>query len=130
VTLVIDAGIWVAAADASDALAGPSRAFLAAVARRRLPVSLPAIARLEVACALARRLRDAARGRALADALVRGPMVRERALDPALLARALDEGTAGFLRGADEEGELVSWDAELGERAAARTPESWLSAYP
>ncbi len=74
-TLVIDASVWAAAADAADALAGPSRAFLATVAERRLPVSLPAIARLDVACALARRLRDPARGRALAEAMVRGPMV-------------------------------------------------------
>lgn len=137
-TLVVDASVWLAAADASDALARPSRAFLATVAERRLLVSLPAIARLEAACALPRRLRDPARGRALADAMIRGPMVRERPVDAALLARAVEAGTAAFLRGADalyvavsrlEAGELVSWDGELVNRAGAQTPESWLAAH-
>jgi len=139
VRVVIDASVWVAAADPSDALVGPSRAFLAAVVGRRLSVILPAIARLEIACALARRLRDAARGRALTEELLRGPLLKERPLDRALLERAVQEGTSSFLRGADalyaavarlEVAELVSWDAGLVQRAGARTPEAWLSAPP
>jgi predicted nucleic acid-binding protein len=57
--LVIDASVWAAAADATDPFSDASRRFLEAVAAAPLPIALPALARIEVACALARRLRDA-----------------------------------------------------------------------
>jgi predicted nucleic acid-binding protein len=135
-SLVIDASVWVAAADARDPLSPQSRAFLTMVTGRALSVTLPAVARLEVACALARRWRDAQAGRRLADALLAGPTIRERPVDAGLVAKAVELGTEAFLRGADalyaavarsEDAELVAWDADLVARAGARTPSEWLS---
>ncbi|MCE7870027.1 PIN domain-containing protein [bacterium CPR1] len=121
------------AADPTDAWSTESRAFLGDIAGRRIDVILPAFAPLEIACALARRLRDASRGRSLAEGLLRAPHVRHRSVD-ALLARATHEGPTQFLRGADalyaalaqqEGGDLLSWDTEQIERAGARTPRAW-----
>lgn len=58
------------------------------------------------------------------------------ALGAELLEKAGLLGTESFLRAADAihaalanqlAGELVSWDADLVQRAAARIPDSWLS---
>ena len=132
---MIDASVWVAAADSADALCGSSRAFLRAVMRLGEPIVLPAIARLEVACALSRRLRNPERGVALADDLLQSRLVTEMDLDP-LLERAITLGTASFLRAGDAfyaaaaaEGSalIISWDRELIRRANATTPEDWLA---
>lgn len=136
--LVIDASVWVSAADASDPLSDASRRFLEVVAEHRLPVLLPGIARLEVACAIARRTRDAVQGRALTNTLFRAPFVTEKPVDRSLLARALETGTVCFLRGSDalyaavaseHDGDLISWDAELIQRAGARSPSDWLKSF-
>ena len=135
--LVVDASVWVSAADAADTLSTPSRTFLHTVMRRRDPIALPAIARLEVACALSRRLRDAGRGRDLADGLLHSPLITEMDLG-SLLATALTVGTESFLRAADafyaavatdEDGIIISWDEELLRRANALTPSAWLSEH-
>lgn len=136
-TVLVDASVWVAAADASDRFSTVSRAFLEAVARRGVPVTIPAIARVEVACALARRLRDPGRARRLTEGLLHSPLVDERELAGALLARSSELGTTTFLRAGDalyaatavrEAGGIVSWDDELITRAHAVTPEAWLAA--
>ena len=135
--LVVDASVWVSAADAADRLSTPSRTFLRAAMRRRDPIALPAIARLEVACALARRLRDAGRGRELADGLLHSPPITEMDLG-SLLGTALTMGTESFLRAGDavyaavatdENGLIISWDEELRRRANAVTPSAWLSEH-
>jgi predicted nucleic acid-binding protein len=136
--LVVDASVWVSAADASDAFSETSRHFLLTALRRRTAILLPAITRLEVACALARRLRDAGQGRELAEELLRSPLVNEAALDAPLLTAALARGTAAFLRAADAlyvaaaqstDAELVAWDRELICRAGALSPETWLTRH-
>ena len=133
--LVVDASVWVSAADPSDTLSTSSRTFLRAAMRLRHPIALPAIVRLEVACALSRRLRNAQRGSALADALLQSSLVTELDLDP-LLAGALTVGTESFLRAGDalyavaarDEGALIiSWDDELIRGANAITPDTWLA---
>ena len=135
--LVVDASVWVSAADAADTLSTPSRTFLYTVMRRRGPIALPAIARLEVACALARRLRDAGRGRELADGLLHSPLITEMDLG-SLLRTALTVGTESFLRAGDafyaavatdEDGIIISWDEDLLRRANAVTPSAWLSEH-
>ena len=135
--LVVDASVWVAAADRSDGVSDASRAFLQSVARRRVPVVIPAFARVEIACALARRLRDPRRARRLATGLLRSPVVAEQPLDDALVAGAIEHGTDALLRAGDAfyaatarrlGGEIVSWDMELVRRAPALTPEDWLAA--
>lgn len=134
--LVVDASVWVAAADATDPFSAPSRAFLAAAAAQARPLSIPALARVEVACALARRLRDAAAARRLSEGMVRSPLVREHALDAALIDEAVTAGTDALLRGADAvyhalaqqlDAVVVTWDAELIKRGNAITPQAWLA---
>lgn len=134
--LVVDASVWVSAADTTDRFSPASRTFLDALARRRAPIALPAWTRLEVACALARRLRDAESGRKLAEKLLQSPLITEEPLDGSLLAEALRHGTEAFLRAGDAlyaavarsgGGEIVSWDDELIRRANAVTPEAWLA---
>lgn len=135
--LVVDASVWVSAADAADKLSAPSRTFLRTVMRQRDPIALPAIARLEVACALSRRLRDARQGRDLADRLLLSPLITEIDLG-SLLGTALTVGTESFLRAGDafyaavatdEDGLIISWDEELLRRANAVTPSAWLSEH-
>ncbi len=135
--LVVDASVWVAAADSTDALSAPSRALLRAAMRQQHFIALPAIARLEVACALSRRLRDPRRGRELADGLLQSPLVTELKPGP-LLADALTVGTESFLRASDafyaavarsEDGIIISWDEELVRRANAVTPDAWLTKH-
>lgn len=135
--LVVDASVWVSAADAADKLSAPSRTFLRTVMRQRDPIALPAIARLEVACALSRRLRDARQGRDLADRLLLSPLITEIDL-VSLLGTALTVGTESFLRAGDafyaavatdEDGLIISWDEELLRRANAVTPSAWLSEH-
>lgn len=136
--LVVDASVWVSAADATDPFSAVSRTFLAALMRQRTAIALPAITRLEVACALARRLRDPQRGRQLAERLLQSSLITEAVLDASLLAAALACGTESFLRAGDafyaalaarRGGEMVSWDDELVRRANAITPEAWLAAF-
>jgi predicted nucleic acid-binding protein len=137
--LTIDANVWVAAADPSDDFSEVSRAFLRGVAQQRLRIYLPAFARVEIACALARRRRSAVAGQVLANVLVAAAWVVQVPLDTQLLARALLSGTHALLRGADalyvataelNQARLVSWDDELVQRAAALTPRDWLAANP
>jgi len=133
--LVVDASVWVAAADATDPFSAPSRAFLAAAATHAQPLAIPALARVEVACALARRLRDAAAARRLSEGMVRSPLVREHALDAALIDKAVTAGTDALLRGADAVyhalaqhlgAVVVTWDGEVIQRGNAITPQAWL----
>lgn len=91
--LVVDASVWIAAADATDPFSAVSREFLEAAVVHGLAVALPTLARLEVACALARRLRDAPAARRIADGIVRSPLVTEHALDAVLVDGAVAAGT-------------------------------------
>ena len=133
--LVIDASVWVSAADPTDGMSARSRVFLARVAARELPIVLPEFAKLEIACALARRLRSAEHGRNLADQILESPRMSTYSVNRAVLRRAIELGTRNHLRAGDAlyaaiaraaEGELVSWDRELIERAGALTPDAWL----
>ena len=134
-TLVIDASVWVSAADATDGLSESSRAFLSLAVEREFPIALPELAKLEIACALARRLRDAERGRGLADQMLGSPPVAVYSLNRATLRPALQVGTRDFLRSGDAlyaalakwlDAEVVSWDGELIDRAGALTPTGWI----
>ena len=99
--LVIDASVWVSAADATDPLSGPSRAFLAEVAARELPIALPEFAGLEIACALARRFRSAEHGRNLTDQMLESPRMSTYSVNRAVLRRAIELGTRNQLRAGD-----------------------------
>jgi len=134
--IVVDASVWVSAADASDSYHDASREFLRAVVHRGVSIVVPAIARLEVACAMGQRLRDGQTGRAMGEQLAKSPLVRELAINAALLRDATDQGTAAFLRSGDSlyvaaarrsDATLVSNDDELIRRADAVSPEQWLA---
>ena len=134
-TLVIDASVWVSAADGTEAQSEVSRAFLSLVVERELPIALPEFAELEIACALARRLRDAGQGRYLARRMLESPLVTTHSVGRGMLRKAIAIGTQRFLRSGDAlyaalaeglECEVVAWDGELIERAGAFTPRGWI----
>ena len=126
--LTIDANVWVAAADRSDTFFQVSRQFLGKAARQRLTIYLPSFAQLEIACALARKRRNAEAGRKLALAILASPQITHIEMDAAFLGQAILIGTQTLLRVADTlyavtaaiyHTQLISWDAELVNRAGA-----------
>ncbi len=137
--VTVDASVWIASQDATDPFCAASRAFLLRVLTIGEPVHVPAYARVEIACALARKLRNATKGQRLADRALTAATVRERPMDHTLIASAFNLGTTAFLRGADAlyaataevtESTLVSWDKEHRLRAGANSPDDWLAANP
>ncbi len=137
-TLVVDASVWVSAADSTDPMSGMSRAFLSGVVARELPIALPEFAQLEIACALARRLRDAEQGRGLTERMLGSPLVTTHSLSRAKLREAVQVGTSRFLRAGDAlyvalaeglGGGVVTWDERLINRARALTPRDWLERH-
>ena len=137
-TLVIDASVWVSAVDSTDSRSEPSRRFLSMVVNGKMPIALPEFAELEIACALARRLRDPTRGSTLAGRMLGSPHVAKHSVNRPAILRAIRVGTRKFLRSGDSlyaalarrvEGQLVSWDRELIERAGAITPDNWVKRY-
>jgi predicted nucleic acid-binding protein len=134
--LTVDASVWVAAADSTDLFFTASRSFLTQVARQRLKIYLPTFAQLEIACAPARKRRNAEGGRRLASAILDSPLMTHVQPDASFLAQAIFSGTESFLRGADalyvataaiSHTQLISWDDELVRRAGAITPTDWLA---
>ena len=134
--VTVDSSVRVAAADRTDSACSASRAFFEALVRRGAAIHVPAFARVEIGCALARRHRDAAAARRVAHAMLGGAQVVEVATDAPLLARALRSGTTAFLRGADSlfvataeatGSALVSWDEEMVARSGALTPSAWVA---
>lgn len=134
--LTIDTSVWVAAADRRDLFYAASREFLREVMRQRQRIFIPAFARLEIACALARRTHNPVTGQILADALLDTGIVVEVPLDGPLLAHSIRTGTRALLRGADAlyavvaaryRTRLISWDEELNRRASGITPSDWPS---
>ena len=137
-TLVIDASVWVSAADGTEAQSEVSRAFLSLVVERELSIALPEFAELEIACALARRLRDAGQGRYLARRMLESPLVTTHSVGRGMLRKAIAIGAQRFLRSGDAlyaalaeglECEVVAWDGELIERAGALTPHRFVDEY-
>lgn len=137
--VAVDASVWIAAQDAADPYCTQSRLFFSHAVTAGVIVHVPAFARVEVACALARKLRDAVQGERLANLVLKTAGAKEHAVNQALLAKALALGTTKFLRGADAIYSataeiagctLVSWDKEHLQRAGALTPDDWLLANP
>jgi predicted nucleic acid-binding protein len=137
--VTVDASVWVAAADASDAFCEQSRAFLVGAHQRSARLVIPAFTVAEVACALARKHRNAFLARGLTGSVLAPGQIVHVPADTRLLAVTLRLGTDAFLRGADAlyaataqlaGAALVSWDNELIQRAGAITPTAWLAANP
>lgn len=133
-SLVLDASVLVAAADRSDVFHEPSRELLRRIIADGVTVILPAIAELETAAALGRRLGDGRKALALTRRLVTILRSRIVAIDAPLLQIALQEAAHHSLRGYDalyaaaalkHRAQLVAWDRELIERAGATRPTEW-----
>lgn len=137
--VAVDASVWIAAQDPADPFCTRSRLFFSHAVVAGIIVQVPAFARVEVACALARKLRNPLQGERLANLVFKTAGAKEHPMNPVLLAKALALGTTRFLRGADAlysataemvGGTLVSWDKEHLQRAGALTPDDWLLANP
>ena len=134
-SIVVDASVLVAAADRCDRFWEHSRRFLMALANGNTVLAVPSIAEVEIACALARRLRDPSAGRRLSAEIFQCLGTEVHETDGALIKSSVTVGTDSFLRAGDAVyvalavrvgGQLVSWDEELVERANAITPDVWL----
>jgi len=136
--VTVDASVWIASQDTRDVFCQPSRSFLTQCLSTGVTLHVPAYARVEVACALARRLRDATQGEQLAAAVLAASDVQELDVNAALLKVALTQGTAEFVRGADAlyaatatltGSTLISWDNEHIVRAGGISPADWLTVH-
>lgn len=74
--VTVDASVWIAAVDTADAVCGQSRAFLAGAVQRGVQLIIPAFAVTEVACALARKHRNAAVARQLTGSMLTPVLAR------------------------------------------------------
>lgn len=137
--VTVDASVWIASQDATDSRCSQSRAFLTKAVAEGTVIHVPAYARVEVACALARKFHRPAKGQRLADQVLEAANAQVVMVNGALLASALSVGTTKFLRGADAlyaataertNSSLVSWDKEHIERANGTTPSDWIAANP
>ncbi len=115
------------------------QAFFNHLVAAGIVIQVPTFARVEVACALARKLRNSVQGERLAILVFKTAGAKEHPVDSMLLAKSLALGTIKFLRGADAMYSataeivgcaLVSWDKEHLNRADALTPDDWLVANP
>jgi predicted nucleic acid-binding protein len=133
--VVVDASVWIAAQDQSDSFCQCSREFFDHLLKASVTVHVPAFARVEVACALARKLRKPSDAEHLTLVLFQTLGAKEHPMNASLLAKAVSLGTTRFLRGADAlysataevvACTLVSWDNEHLRQADAITPQKWL----
>jgi predicted nucleic acid-binding protein len=135
--LVLDATLWIAAFDPSDAFHDDSVAVLAEAARLDLPLAGPSFVVLEATCALARRVSDPRFAQAASARIAAHPALHLEPLSAELLAEAERVGVERRLRGADAlylatavrlGCPLLSWDEELIARGGAQSPRPWLTA--
>ena len=136
--VTVDASVWIASQDAADVFCQQSREFLSFCLLHGLSLHVPACARVEVACALARKLRDSKQGQELTHSVFSAAEVQEWEVNARLLTSSLSLGTSSFLRGADalyagtaslSGSTLVSWDKEHLLRAGGISPADWLTAH-
>jgi predicted nucleic acid-binding protein len=137
--LVVDASVWVAATDPKAPHHAAAHGVLVEVAARQDTIFVPSLARVEVACALRRRLADADGALVQVQAFFSAPFIVEVALDRAQADSAVRVGVEQRLSGADavyaalaraEDAVLLTLDRELLERADGVSPEEWLRANP
>lgn len=132
--VVVDASVWVAAFDATDTHHTGSVAFLRTAEEVGVPLTTPAFALVETACAIARRTGSDVAAFAATRSLANHPQLALQPMSPALLATSIEVGIQRRLRGADAlyvataravGGRLVAWDRELLERGDAIPPTDW-----
>jgi predicted nucleic acid-binding protein len=91
--LTVAASVWVAAADPRDAFHAESETFLATIEPQGLRVVVPAFTRIEVACALARKVQSPAQGRHLSEQMMALNVIVNVPVDDDLLKEAWRIGT-------------------------------------
>jgi len=142
-SVTIDASVFVAAVRATEAQHAVSRSFLQRLDALQIAVYCPVLAVPESAAAIARRTGDvelAGEAMAIIETL---PRLCFADLDLSAAKQAADIAITHRLRGADSVyvavahalgAELITWDAEMLERAAAvvptMTPAEWLARQP
>ena len=99
--VAVDASVWIAGQDPADPFCTQSRLFFKHAVLGGIVVHVPAFARVEVACVLARKLRNALQGERMASLVFKTAGAKEHPVNSVLLAKALALGTTKFLRGAD-----------------------------
>ncbi len=134
--LTLDANVWVSAFDPRDALHRESATFFEMISRQKLALHGPAIVVLEVTSALARRFRRVGPADEAARWLRAYPALQLHPINEGLLDQALTLGSERGLRGMDAlyaataalmAAPLISWDAELIQRAGALSPSTWMA---
>lgn len=134
---VVDASVWVSATGGSEPHHAESAACLLRLSELGWRVVVPSLARLEVACVLARQFRNPGQARRITAGLLQAARAIEVPLDAGAVERAQLIGTEQYLRGADAvyaaeaasaSMTLISWDDELIKRAGAVSPTAWLRA--
>ncbi len=137
--ILTDANLWVSLHDTADALHPESLLFFQRIMQDSTPLQAPALLLVEVSCALSRKSRNEQVGRAFAAKMRTLPQLSLIPLDAPFIAEAIECGTKLFLRAADAfyaaaaertGSQLVTWDAELIQRANGITPTDWLAANP
>lgn len=133
--VVVDANVWVAATDRRVPHYADSTGCLVRLRELDWKVLVPSLAKVEVACALARLFQNPAQARRITGGLLRSFSAAELPLDSGAVERAQLIGTEQYLRAADaiyaaeavSAGiPLISWDGELIKRAGAMSPSTWL----
>ncbi len=136
--VVVDANVWVAATDRRVPHYADSTSCLLRLRELDWMVLVPSLARVEVACALARLFQNPAQARRITGGMLRSVRAAELPLDAGAVERAQLIGTEQYLRAADaiyaaeavSAGiPLISWDNELIKRAGAMSPSTWLLAH-
>lgn len=133
--VVVDASVWVAAADPTEVSHLSAHRLLLELAARRITILVPSLLRVEVACALRRRLGDGNGAVAQVRTFLDAPFVIEVPLDRERADAAMSVGVEQRLSGADavysalarsEDAVLITLDRELLERADGVTPADWV----
>ena len=138
--LVVDASVFVAAADRSDAAHTEAKDFLERISTSKSRVLCPVIVLPETAAAIARLTRDSGKGDVAVLRVLAMPGLRLVAMSEGFARRAARRASRHFLKGADaiyvalaanSKAALITLDEEMLERGgeAVRTmsPADWLS---
>ena len=139
---VVEASVWLSAANSREPDHAHSVRFLREAMIRRLEFLLPAVVLPEVAGTAARRAQDPAAGLAMIEQLLRLPNARFFDLTMARAQAAAQLASQLFLRGtaaqyaglaAEHQAPLVALDRELLDRNATQfesfTPEKWMARF-
>lgn len=136
--VTIDASVWIASADPSDTRCAICNTLLDKLVVEGVFIHVPAFAAVEVACAIARKLRDGPLGVKVADFLLLQSAARSIPISDRLLNVAKSLGSDSFLRGADAlyqavakitGSELISLDQDHLTRAGGVSPQDWLASH-